>query len=118
MQVKDPKEVKERTAPQNLFQREKQITINDVTFKLKRMTLREELEWYGERDEIMQDKNLSNRDKIILVWERLLRKVIVEPKLESYTEELPATVVARLIDEITKLHLWDMDFTRYKQGLS
>ncbi len=116
MTVKEIKEVKERTAASSLFQREKRIAVNGVEFMLRRMTLREELEWYRERDSILQNQDMHERDKVVYVWESLLKRVVEEPKLSSYTEELPAVVVAKLIDEITKLHMWDLDFTTYKRG--
>lgn len=116
MTVKDPREVKERTSSGSLFQRERRIMVNGVEFKLRRMTLREELEWYRERDSILKNAEMEERDKVVIIWEHLLKRVVEEPKLRNYTEELPAVVVAKLIDEITKLHMWDLDFTTYRRG--
>jgi len=115
MEPPSPSEVKERTKPHNLFQREKTVEIAGEKFKLKRMTLREELEWYRIRDETLNNREIPNQEKIIKIWEELLRRVVQEPKLGNYTEELPTVVITRLIDEITKLHLWDLDFHTSKQ---
>ena len=116
MTIPSPAEVKERTAPHSIFQRERKLTIHGVEFKLRRMTLREELGWYALRDSIFRDSNVDEQEKVVRVWEELLKRVVVEPKLSSYTEELPTTVIARLIEEITRIHLWDMDFPTSRQG--
>ena len=110
-----PKHVREITSPASLFQREKETEIHGVRFRLRRMTLREELEWYREREEILSSDNMKNEEKVVEMWERLLQRVVESPKLEKYTEELPSTVIAKLIEEITKLHLWDMDFPTYRR---
>ena len=108
--MKSLEEVKERTGAESLFQREKTVVVAGVSFRLRRMTLLEEMEWQRVRSEIMGDGKLDWREKVVRVWEELLRRVVKEPRLESYTEELPAAALARLVEETAKLHLWDMDF--------
>ena len=111
-----PKYVKEITSPESLFQREKEIEISGVRFRIRRMTLREELKWYRERDEILSNNGMNNEEKVVEIWEKLLQRVITSPKMKRYTEELPSVVIAKLIDEITHLHLWDMDFHTSRRG--
>lgn len=80
------------------------------------MTVAEELEWYGEREKILSDQSMTQVEKVVRVWERLLERVVEHPRLANYVEELPTSVVARLIETITDLHLWNMDFRSSPRG--
>ena len=109
-EVPTPDKVKKLASTSNLFRREIEIEIQGVKFKIRRMTLREELEWYRFRDEIFRNDKLDDSEKLVKIWETLLQRCIVEPKLESYTEELPGAVIGYLLDIIRDLHLWNVDF--------
>ncbi|MCS7145340.1 MAG: hypothetical protein RMJ28_06985 [Nitrososphaerota archaeon] len=105
-------EYAERTRLGRLFAREATVEVEGVEFRLRRMTLREELEWMALRDKVMSDETRSREERIVEVWGDLLRRVIVKPKLESPVEELPAAVVSLLTSEIERLHLWDLPLQR------
>ncbi|MEM0445559.1 MAG: hypothetical protein QXO86_03420 [Nitrososphaerota archaeon] len=108
-------EYAERTRLSRLFVREASVEVGGALFKLRRMTLKEELEWMATRDRILGDGACSREEKIVQIWSELLRRVVVEPRLENPVEELPATVIALLVSEIEKLHLWDLPFPRSPQ---
>ncbi|MCS6770366.1 MAG: hypothetical protein NZ570_08035 [Candidatus Caldarchaeum sp.] len=111
-----PDELKKATHPSSLFKRSVEVEVAGVRFVVRRMTLAEELEWYAERDRIMAEDGLSHVEKVVKVWDMLLRRVVAEPKLSSYVEELPTPVVAHLVQVITELHLWNMGFRTSPQA--
>ncbi len=114
----DPKALREATSPSSIFSRQREIQIAGVRFRIRRLTLLEELEWYGERERIIAEDGVSQSEKVVRIWESLLRRVVVEPVCRQYTEELPAPVIARLIENIFELHLWNMDFPISRLGSS
>ncbi|MEM1943779.1 MAG: hypothetical protein QXY50_00840 [Candidatus Caldarchaeum sp.] len=105
-----PGELKKATEPSSLFKRVMELDLAGVRFVVRRMTLAEELEWYAERDRVMSEDGLSHVEKVVKAWEGLLHRVVVEPRLTSYVDELPTPVIAALIQAITDLHLWNMGF--------
>ncbi|MEM4288023.1 MAG: hypothetical protein QXV97_04370 [Candidatus Caldarchaeum sp.] len=111
-----PDELKANTSPVQLFRKTAELEIAGHRFVVRRMSLAEELEWYGLRDRIMADDGLTDVEKVVRVWESLLQRVVVEPRLQSYVEELPAPAVAHLIQTITELHLWNTDFRKSSQA--
>lgn len=108
-------EYAERTRLSRLFSREATVEIEGVVFRLRRMSLREELEWMALRENVLRDDGLTRDEKIVKIWEDLLRRVVVEPRLENPVEELPATVTALIVSEIERLHLWDLPLPRSPQ---
>ena len=113
-----PDKVKKLASTSNLFTREREIEIRGVKFKIRRMTLREELEWYRFRDEVFKDEKLAADEKLVKIWEELLQRTVVEPKLESYTEELPAAIIGFLIDVVSELQMWNVDFRGLRRASS
>lgn len=111
-----PERVKELVS--GLFRRESELEVKGVRFRVRRMTLREELDWYEFRDKTFRDDSLDTNEKLVTVWEELLRRCVVEPRLERYTEELPGPVVAFLIEAISELHLWNVDFRGLRRASS
>ncbi|MEM2333902.1 MAG: hypothetical protein QXD31_01180 [Candidatus Caldarchaeum sp.] len=105
-----PDELKKNTSPTQLFKRAAEVDIAGHRFVVRRMTLAEELECYGLREKIMAEDGLTDVERVVKVWENLLQRVVVEPRLQSYVEELPAPVIASHIQTVTELHLWNMDF--------
>lgn len=105
-------EYAERTRLGRLFAREASVMVDGVEFRLRRMTLREELEWMALRDKILGDDSKTREEKIVEIWAELLRRVVVEPRLENPVEELPATAISILVSEIERLHLWDLPLPR------
>jgi len=105
-----PEELKKKTAPEALFRREAEVVVAGRRFVVRRMTLAEELEWYALRERVLAEDGLSHGEKVAKIWEHLLQRVVVEPRLSSYVEELPTVAVARLVQAVSELHLWDMDF--------
>ncbi|MEM0382403.1 MAG: hypothetical protein QW059_05145 [Nitrososphaerota archaeon] len=105
-------EYAERTRLSRLFARESRAEVDGVEFRLRRMTLREELEWIALRDKILADESKTREEKIVEIWSELLRRVVVEPRLENPVEELPAAAISLLVAEIEKLHLWDLPLAR------
>jgi len=105
-----PEELRNKTSPEALFRREAEVVIAGRRFVVRRMTLAEELEWYALREKVLAEDGLSHGEKVAKIWEALLQRVVVEPRLGTYVEELPTVVVARLIQVVSELHLWDMDF--------
>lgn len=99
-----------RFATSRLFARESEIEIEGVRFRIRRLTLKEELEWMAERDRILADQSRTREEKVVEIWGALLRRVLIEPKLENPLEELPAAVISLLITEIEKLQMWDVPF--------
>lgn len=117
-QPPDPQTLKEKTSPTNLFNRFKEVEIAGVRFRLRRLTLMEELAWYGERERILGEPSGDRMEKIVNIWESLLSKVVLEPRCQRYTEELPAAVIAKLLETVFDLHLWNMDFPISRQDSS
>lgn len=105
-------ELAERTSLGRLFRRETSVEVDGVVFRLRRMSLREELEWMAAREKILGDESRSREERIVEIWGDLLRRVVVEPRLEDPVEELPAAVVSLLVSEIERLHLWDLPLAR------
>ncbi len=106
----------ERTRLGRLFRREASVEVDGHVFKLRRMSLREELEWMALRESILSDEGKTREEKIVEVWADLLRRVLAEPRLENPVEELPAAVVSALVAEIERLHLWDLPLTRSRRA--
>ncbi|MDJ0270976.1 MAG: hypothetical protein QXN23_03550 [Candidatus Caldarchaeum sp.] len=115
-QVPPPDELKKKTSPTQLFKKFEEFEAFGHRFRIRRMTLAEELEWYSERDKILAENGVSQAEKLAKIWERLLQRVVESPRLENYVEELPTPVLARLIQAITELHLWNMDFRSSPQA--
>ena len=113
-EIPTPEKVKKLASTSNLFKREVEFEIQGVKFKVRRMTLKEEMEWYRFRDEVFRDDKLDDAEKLVKIWENLLQRCVVEPKLESYTETLPGSVIGYLLDVIRDLHLWNVDFRGLK----
>ncbi len=101
-------EALERTRIGSLFRRHATVEAGGVVFKLRRMSLKEELEWIARREAILADQSKTREEKVVDIWGDLLKRVVEEPRLEDPVEELPATVVSALLAEIEKLHLWDL----------
>mgnify|MGYP000536499155 CR=1 FL=1 len=116
--IPTPEKVKKLASTSNLFKRETEIEIQGVKFRIRRMTLKEELEWYRFRDETLRNDKLDDTEKLVKIWENLLQRCIVEPKLKSYTEELPGAVIGYLLDVIRDLHFWNVDFRGLKPASS
>ncbi|MEM2003900.1 MAG: hypothetical protein QXK84_06695 [Nitrososphaerota archaeon] len=116
METPTPEKVKELAS--GLFRREAELEVRGVKFRVRRMTLKEELDWYEFRDKIFKDESLDANEKLVKVWEELLQRCVVEPRLFRYTEELPGPVVAFLIDAISELHLWNVDFRGLRRASS
>jgi len=112
-----PDKVKELASSSRIFRREIEVEIEGVKFKMRRMTLKEELDWYAFRDETLKSEG-DTTEKLVKVWENLLQRCIVEPKLNCYTEELPGPVIAYLIDIISELHYWGVDFRGLRRASS
>lgn len=110
-----PDELKKKTSPAELFKKFAEVEVAGQKFRIRRMNLAEELEWYGERERVFADENISQVEKIVNIWEKLLQKVVEHPRLPRYVDELPAPVVAKLVEAVTELHLWNMDFRSYRR---
>ncbi len=115
--IPTPEKVKEIASTSRIFRREIEAEIEGVKFRIRRMTLREELDWYAFRDEVMKREG-DTAEKLVTIWERLLHTCIAEPRLEKYTEELPGPVIAYLIDLIADLHFWNVDFRGSRRAYS
>ncbi|MEM0349381.1 MAG: hypothetical protein QXD24_04290 [Candidatus Caldarchaeum sp.] len=114
--VPPPDELKRKTSPAELFKKFEEVEVFGHRFRIRRMTLAEELEWYGEREKMLAENGSSQAEKLAKVWEKLLQRVVESPRLERYVDELPTPVLARLIQAITELHLWNMDFRSSPQA--
>ncbi|MEM2257822.1 MAG: hypothetical protein QXU87_03980 [Candidatus Caldarchaeum sp.] len=113
--VPPPEEAKK--IAENLFKREAELDVLGVKFRVRRMTLKEELDWYEFRDKIFKN-DAETSEKLVKIWEELLQRCVVEPRCARYTEELPGPVIMRLIDAISELHLWNVDFRLLRRASS